>query len=127
MTVDDEPLKHRLGLSRYGKAIERAVRATGGSGKVRSLILVGLESVESTLAGVEFLAQRGCDPVLSPFRPANGTPLQRQRPSSPEELQRVYLEASIIADSYGVMLGPRCIPCQHNTLTFPEGDGYYRS
>jgi uncharacterized radical SAM superfamily protein len=122
------PQKRRYGISLYARAIERALQLTGGKGRVRSLILVGLEPEEQTLAGVEFLASLGCDPVLSPFRPAPGTPLQNMRPPSPELLERVYLESLDIVARYGVKLGPRCIPCQHNTLTFPDGSpAYYYS
>lgn len=122
------PQKRQYGISLYATAIERALQLTGGNGRVRSLILVGLEPAEKTLAGVEFLASLGCDPVLSPFRPAPGTPLQNVRPPSPELLERVYLESLDIVTRYGVKLGPRCIPCQHNTLTFPDGSlAYYYS
>jgi hypothetical protein len=122
------PQKWRLGLSAYAARIERALERTGGNGRVRSLIIVGLEPLEKTLAGVEFLARLGCDPVLSPFRPARGTPLQAVRPPSSDLLERVYLESLEIVARYGVKLGPRCIPCQHNTLTFPDGSqAYYHS
>jgi hypothetical protein len=127
----DEPaqdiirLKHRLGLSILGQNIGRAVERTGGNGRVRSLILVGLEPLESTLEGVEFIARLGCDPCLSPFRPARGTKLAQLPPPNEKFMERVFLRALDIADRYGVKLGPRCIPCQHNTLTFPDGTPAY--
>ncbi len=122
------PQKRQFGLDLYAKGIQRAVERTGGKGRVRSLILVGLEPLEITLKGVEFLAALGCDPTLSPFRPAPGTLLQQTRPPSHELLERAYLESKNIVERYGVKLGPRCIPCQHNTLTFPDGTAaYYRS
>jgi hypothetical protein len=89
------------------------------------LIIVGLEEPETTLGGVELIASLGADPVLSPFRPAQGTALERQEPPSPASLERVYFEALDIAERYGVKLGPRCIPCQHNTITFPDDSGSY--
>jgi pyruvate-formate lyase-activating enzyme len=119
------PQKRRLGISVYAEGIERALQRTGGNGRVRSLIIVGLEPPEKTLQGVEFLARLGCDPTLSPFRPGRGTILEHVRPPSPELLERVYLESSEIVERYGVKLGPRCIPCQHNTLTFPDDSGKY--
>lgn len=112
--------KHRLARPGIEASIRRAVELTGGNGRVRSLILVGLESLEDTLAGVEYLARLGCDPVLSPFRPAIRTRLEGASPPSREFLERAYLESRDIAERHGVRLGPRCIPCQHNTLTFPE-------
>jgi hypothetical protein len=120
-----DPQKNRLHKKRFAAAIERAVARTGGGGKVRSLILVGLEPEEKTLEGVEFLASLGCDPVLSPFRPTPGTGLADWPPPSEESLHRVYEAAVEITDRYGVKLGPRCIPCQHNTLTVPDGSGAY--
>lgn len=118
--------KHRLSHKMYAESIERAIDKKGKTGKVRSMILVGLEPEEKTLAGVEFLARLGCDPVLSPFRPAPGTPLENLQPPSIELLERVYLKSVEIVERYGVKLGPRCIPCQHNTLTFPDGSDAYR-
>jgi uncharacterized radical SAM superfamily protein len=119
------PQKYALGHSAYADAIERAVGHLGKTGKVRSLILVGLEPEESTLEGVRFLAELGCDPVLSPFRPAVGTPLANLMPPSLDMLTSVFLKSRDIVEKYGVKLGPRCIPCQHNTLTFPDGTSAY--
>ena len=123
--ADIAPQKQQLGLGYFTKAIERAVDVTGGNGRVRSLVLVGLEPAERTLEAVEYLAQLGCDPVLSPFRPTAGTPLADHAPPSLELLEYVYLAARETSERYGVKLGPRCVPCQHNTLTFPDGSQAY--
>ncbi len=53
-----------------------------GRGNVHSTIVGGLEPVESTLAGIEFLASRGVVCHFSSFRPEKGTPLAGYR--SPE-------------------------------------------
>ncbi len=119
------PEKFLLGKEAYLKFIEQAVKIFG-RGAVRSCLILGLESVQSTLEGVKLLAQIGCDPVLSPFKPLNGTLLAGLMPPSPEFQEYVYTEAQKIVKENGVILGPRCIPCQHNTLTFPdEGNGYF--
>ena len=118
-------LKHRIGTDVFVRNLERAVELTGGHGRVRSLLLVGLEPMEDTLAGVEFVAKLGCDPVLSPFRPAPGTPLAARRPPSAEFQERLFLEARDIVERHGVKLGPRCVACQHNTLTIPDGSADY--
>jgi pyruvate-formate lyase-activating enzyme len=112
-------LKDRTGRRALALNLERALAATGGRGRVRSLIVVGLESLEATLAGVEFLAALGCDPVLSPFRPAEGTELASVPPPTAEFLVDLYGRAKEIVERHGVALGPRCVPCQNNTLTFP--------
>jgi len=116
--------KADLGKTYWFDFIGRAAE-TFGPGKVRSLILVGLEPLEDTLKGVEALAERGCDPVLSPFRPDPHTPLRNMQPPTIEFLAEVYERSVEIVERHGVKLGPRCIPCQHNTLTFPDASGQY--
>ena len=120
--------KVKAGRQLYFDFIEEAVDVFGADGKVRSLILVGIEPIEDTLQGVEALAQIGCDPVLSPFRPDPATPMKDHPPPSVETLVEVYERSLEIVERYGVKLGPRCIPCHHNTLTFVDDpDGYYYS
>lgn len=119
------PEKQRLGREVFAQNVERAVTATGRNGRVRSLIIVGLEEPEATLKGVEWIASLGADPVLSPFRPAQGTAMENEEPPTVALLERVYAEAHEISDRHGVRLGPRCIPCQHNTLSFPDDSGSY--
>lgn len=104
--------------------IETGVNIFGS--EVRSMLMVGLEPMENTLQGVEALAQRGCTPVLSPFRPALGTPLHATPPPAAEFLIETFLRATEICVEYGVKLGPRCIPCQHNTITLPDGSSFYQ-
>jgi len=119
------PEKFRIGKKKYLEFIEYAVKIFG-KGLVRSCIILGLEEAESTLEGVKCLAQVGCDPVLSSFKPLKGTILEDVISPTPEFQEHVYTEAEKIVQQYGVLLGPRCIPCQHNTLTFPiEGQGYF--
>lgn len=119
--------KYDLGIEYYLEFIERAV-AVFGSGKIRSLLIAGLEPPEDTLEAVRKLAERGCDPVLSPFRPDPSTPMKNHPMPSSDFLEHLYLESMEIVSRYSVKLGPRCIPCQHNTLTFPDGSNdYYHS
>jgi len=125
MAREITPEKYRLGRGVWKEAIRRAVDLTGGHGRVRSLLVVGLEPLESTLEGVEFLSRLGCDPVLSPFRPSPGIALERLAPPSREFLAELFARATDITSEYGVRLGPRCIPCQHNTLTLPDDSGDY--
>jgi hypothetical protein len=118
------PRKVRIGREAFLDVIERAV-VLFGPGRIYSLLLVGLEPEQETLRGVQALAERGCDPVLSPFRPDPGTPLKDTLPPSTELLQEVYLRSAEIVECEGVKLGPRCIPCMHNTLTFPDASGRF--
>lgn len=111
--------KHRRSRPWFDATVAAAVSLLGKNGRVRSLILPGLESVENTLAGVEHIAELGADPVLSPFRPAQGTTLAASDPVSPTLLREVLDGSREIVARHGVSLGPRCAPCQHNTLAFP--------
>jgi hypothetical protein len=122
------PQKNKVWRRLFIKCLEKAIQKVGGNGRVRSLIIIGLEPIEDSLKGIELLAKIGCDPVLSPFRPGRKTPLENIRPPNVEDLKKIYIEALEITDKYKVKLGPRCIPCQHNTLTFPDSsDSYYFS
>ena len=116
--------KYDLGLRYYLDFIEQAV-IQFGPGRVRSLLLVGLGPLEDTLKAVDELVRRGCDPVLSPFRPDPHTPLRDAPPPTVNFLTETYERALEIVESQGGQLGPRCIPCQHNILTFPDQSGEY--
>ncbi len=118
------PLKSLIPQVDWFKFLEEAVNVLG-TGRVRSLLIVGLESMENTLKGVQALAERGCEPVLSPFRPDPSTKLKNVPPPSVEFLIEAYEKAVEIANKYDSKLGPSCIPCQHNTITFPDESGYY--
>jgi hypothetical protein len=115
--------KAKQGRDTYLDYLEHAAHVLG-PGRVRSMLMVGLEPMESTLAGVNAIAGRGAVPVLSPFRPDPKTPLRDAKPSDSDRLEEIYLKAREIAAGHGVSLGPSCIPCSHNTLTLAaEGSG----
>ena len=109
--------KFDQGLGTYLKFIERAGEILGRA-RVRSMLMVGCEPLEDTLKGVRLIAERGGVPVLSPFRPDPGTPMRDVPPPDAKMLQAAYLRAHDIAVEFDVPLGPSCIPCSHNTLTF---------
>ena len=114
--------KYRVTRDHFAAFLTRAVELLGSGGAVRSLIIPGLETEESTLEGVEWLASFGCWPVLSPFRPAPATPVQNMLPPTAAQLTSLLAEARRIVESRGLGLGPTCSPCQHNTLGFPWDD-----
>jgi radical SAM superfamily enzyme YgiQ (UPF0313 family) len=114
------PQKYRYGRGYYIDFIEQAVSILG-RGRVRSMLLVGMEPLKSTLEGVRAIAERGALPVLSPFRPDPTTPLRDVPPPSYELMREAYLRGQEIALSYDTALGPICPPCTHNTLGFAEG------
>ncbi|GFG67918.1 hypothetical protein MKUB_54080 [Mycobacterium kubicae] len=112
--------KYNQGLNFYLDFIERASNELG-IGRTRSMLMVGLEPPEDTLAGVRAIAERGGTPVLSPFRPDPATPLRSLHPPSTDLMLKTYLEAHEIVERYGVAIGPDCPPCTHNTLNFATG------
>lgn len=117
--------KYNQGLDFYLDFIEHAAEVLG-PGRVRSMLMVGLEPMEMTLAGVAAIAERGGVPVLSPFRPDPVTPLRDRKPSGAADLEETYLRAVDIAAGHGAVLGPDCPPCTHNTLSFVSPGSAYR-
>lgn len=120
--------KARHGQGRYLDYLEHAASVLGTT-RVRSMLMVGLEPVDDTVAGAAAIAARGATPVLSPFRPDPKTPLREQRPPAWPQMIETYLRARDAAAEHGVDLGPGCIPCTHNTLTLAScasGDAAHR-
>jgi len=123
------PSKAKIyGRQYYLDYIERSVDAFG-VGFVQSLMVFGssVEPIESTLDGVRALVDRGCIPVLSPFRPDATTPMGSLPPADEGEMRRVHeatLEICAISRT-GLKPGPRCVPCHHNTVAFPDGSPFY--
>lgn len=118
----------RFGRQGYLDYIAGAVDELG-VGRVQSLILFGasVEPIETTLEGVQALAERGCIPVLSPFRPDQRTPMENDAPTSEAEMREVYERTLEICENSGsgVKPGPRCIPCHHNTVAFDDKSDFY--
>lgn len=108
------PLKHYLDMLKY------AVSLWGNFGAVRSSFVVGLEPMASLLEGIEKICELGAAPILSVFRPIPGTIAENLVPWSNEELLDLYYCAKAICDKYDLELGPQCVPCQNNTLSFPR-------
>lgn len=124
--IAKEIIPQRCTVNKDGriKFIERGVKVFGKT-RIRSALLIGLEPIQDTLEGVEKLASIGCVPMLSPFRPSPDTPLAKISQPTVEQMVEVYQKSSEICKKYDVKLGPRCIPCMHNTLTFPDGSPFY--
>jgi radical SAM superfamily enzyme YgiQ (UPF0313 family) len=116
--------KNAIGREKYFSFMRHSVEVFG-EGTIRCILLLGLEPLEDTLTGVEALASIGVSPVLSPFRPAPKTSLAHLSPPTAEQLAEAYERSVEISARHGVKLGPRCIPCHHNTLTFPDGSDFY--
>lgn len=113
------PAKGAIPISTYELAYKKAVSLWGRTGAVRSLLVLGLEPIESFYAGVEWLCQLGVMPIVSVFRPMDSIVLKDALPPDNQELKNIFNKATSIASKYGLTLGPSCIACQNNTLSFP--------
>lgn len=116
------PQKWRQGLDHYLRFIADAAEVLG-PGRVRSMVMVGLEPLEDSLRGVEAILRAGGVPVLSPFRPDPATPLRDRRPLTSSQLKWMHQRAVDLALEHGSRLGPDCPPCTHNTLNFAVEPG----
>lgn len=122
--------KHQQGRDHLLEFVGHAASVLG-HGRVRSMLMVGVEPLEDTLRGVEALVRAGCVPVLSPFRPDPSTPMRDAQPPSASALRDTYVRVLEITEAAGVALGPSCGPCSHNTISLPnatpaapDGHGY---
>lgn len=109
------PEKDEIGRDGYLTFIEHAVDCFG-QGKVRSVLIVGLESGQQTLSAVGALAERGVLVELSPFWADPQTFLAREPEPTPEFLMSVYQQAMEITTHHGVPMDYFCVPCSHNIL-----------
>lgn len=110
------PGKGCIPVDRYLKALAYAAERSGKNGEVRCAFIVGLETLDSLLAGVEAVCRIGAAPILSAFRPIDGTPMQDIIQLSSVELVRAAYAAEEICQQYGMSLGPQCSACQNNTI-----------
>lgn len=110
------PGKGSISLKTYTSAFKEAVRLWGGTGNVRSIFIVGLESTDSLLEGIEYVCKLGVSPILSLFKPIEETPMSYLLPPSNQELLKIYLSTLKICKKYNIELGPTCSCCEDNTL-----------
>ena len=118
------PSKGQIPITKYFETMEYATKLWSEAGEVRSILIVGLEPLSSTLNGVRELCKRKVMPILSPFRPVPNTPLANHPTPKPELLFESWKQGQKIAAEYGMWLGPTCIACQNNTITMPHDEHY---
>ncbi len=110
------PGKGSISLKVYENAFKQAVALWGKTGNVRTIFIVGLESAESLLAGVEYVCKLGVSPILSLFKPIKETPLSYLLPPSSQEILQICHTTEKLCSQYGILLGPVCRYCEDNTL-----------
>lgn len=114
------PGKSRTPLAEYISELRYATNVWKKPGSVRSALIIGLETEESTLEGVHVLTSIGVTPILSIFRPIRATKLGYVMPLLSDELYDLYARIIEICDDAGLEPGPSCIFCQNNVLALPK-------
>lgn len=109
------PEKDAIGRENYLLFMELAVEHFG-PGKVRSVLLLGLEPEEDTLQAVDALARRGVLVELSPFTADPGIFLARYPEPTVEGMESVRERAIELTERLGVPMQPFCVPCSHNIV-----------
>ncbi len=104
----------------FNRMLSYAARK-GGPNRTYSILVTGLESRESTAAGVEHLCRMGVVPRMSVFRPIPGTAMERYPAPSPEYLVYCYRRLREITMKYGVDSG--CPGCGRTFVATKEYDG----
>jgi len=92
--------KRNGGWQHWVVALEYSVDLFG-KGNVHSAIVAGLEPLESTLEGIEYLASKGVVCHFSAFRPEKGTPLEGYRSPDAEWHWELLDKATDIFHRYG--------------------------
>lgn len=114
------PGKRATSKNAYVDTLKYATTLMGRTGNVRSMIIVGLETRETFIAGIKELAQNGIQPILSVFRPLPDTPLGEMNAPSMMQIASIYREVQDICKENGLLVGPECVNCQNNTLALPS-------
>lgn len=110
------PGKSKISIEHYLSSLQYAVDLLGKNGCVRSMFIIGLESKESLLQGIEAVCKIGVQPMLSIFRPASTCQLNNIIPPCNSYVLDIYEQALSICQKYGMILGPSCPSCQNNTV-----------
>ena len=116
----NEEVDRKVPHQHFNRMLKYAAQK-GGPNKTYSIIVTGLESKESTVAGIEHLCRMGVVPRLSVFRPIPGTHLEKHPVASPEYLIYVYRRLRELTIKYGVDSG--CPGCGRTFVATKEYDG----
>ena len=116
----------------YLSFLNAARMIMGKHESVRSMLMVGLEPMENTKAGVAALLKRNVQPMLSIFRPMPNTVFKDYMSPQIEDVVALYYDITHlcnerfrVADPQGgksaqlIHLGPNCKCCQNNTVALP--------
>lgn len=111
------PGKYEVSKERYFEVFDYVLK-TLGPNKVGSVLIVGLEDLDSTIEGAKELAKTGVQPCLLPFKPWSGSEFATKPPADPID----FIEASRRSAEFMIKYGidPRqnqgCLNCESCTL-----------
>lgn len=114
------PGKGEIPISQYENAFRKAVSIWNSKGNVRSMMVLGLEPLDSFYNGVKWLCSLGVMPIISIFRPMCNMHMKNALPMCNEQIKIIYDNLLEITTKYNLKLGPSCIYCQNNTLSMPD-------
>lgn len=114
------PGKGKITIECYFSIFCEAVKIWGKKGNVRSLLIYGFDPLDTFLEGIEALCKNGVEPIISIFRPLKDTPMENFCPPSTVDLFSLYRSCQSIVHKYSLILGPDCVECQNNTLSYTE-------
>ncbi len=111
------PGKSRIKREYYVEAWKKAV-SIFGEGNVGSAIIIGLESLESSLEGIKTMIDVGCLPSIIPFKPTPGSVLEKQKRCNAQDVYEAteYAAKFLVTKNLSPLLGPGCIGCGACTL-----------
>jgi hypothetical protein len=117
------PGKTRLyGRNKLLQALEHAANTVSGM-RVHSILIAGLEPVNSTIAGIKYLASIGITPIINVFHNDRGSHYEKHPRPSFEHLLEI---AQTLQDVYREYhLTPYWKGCGRNALDFEAQQGWF--
>jgi len=115
------PGKSKISKEQYLSFWKQAL-STLGRGQVSSVLIAGLDSVESTKLGISTLIENGIIPTIIPFRPYDGTLLKDHPPCPVDtyiELSR-FNANSLLKENLSPSLQSGCTKCQGCSIDDPS-------
>lgn len=110
------------GRTRLKNSLEYAAKKINGR-RVHTILMVGLESIESTITGIKFLPSIGVTPIINVFHSDRGSHFEHHSRASYEELLEVALTLE------GVYQKNKLVPywkgCGRNALDFEALNGWF--
>lgn len=102
----------------YFKAMRTATDILGDN-QVSSWILIGLEPPDSTIEGMQKIAETGAIPLPKPFRPLYGADFEKHKPPTVEDAGKIYTEWLNIIRECGLNPSKALAGCVRCGACFP--------